>query len=137
MFNSCLFLYNSIQLAMKEAEIQKPGANLTTCPGAEHLSKGTEGQENSRLCDLETEPVKLIRNSGGKVAEIAVQFCLIHRTEMFCNGSGWFYSRYTLVEQETFCHLGNCFVLQTQCISLFCCFSYSGNSWARSCVEME
>ncbi|KAF4793052.1 Coiled-coil domain-containing protein 18 [Turdus rufiventris] len=54
----------SIQLAMKEAEIQKPGANLTTCPGAEHLSKGTEGQENSRLCDLETEPVKLFRNPG-------------------------------------------------------------------------
>ncbi|KAI1236674.1 coiled-coil domain-containing protein 18, partial [Lamprotornis superbus] len=52
----------SIQLAMKEAEIQKPGANLAICPGAEHLSN--EGQENSRLCDLETEPVKLIRNPG-------------------------------------------------------------------------
>ncbi|NXQ49743.1 CCD18 protein, partial [Catharus fuscescens] len=54
----------SIQLATKEAEIQKPGANLTICPGAEHLSHRTEGQENSRLCDLETEPVKLIRNPG-------------------------------------------------------------------------
>ncbi|NXB51958.1 CCD18 protein, partial [Leucopsar rothschildi] len=56
----------SIQLAMKEAEIQKPGANLTICPGAEHLSNGNEGQENRRLCDLETEPVKLIRNPGGR-----------------------------------------------------------------------
>ncbi|NWI47527.1 CCD18 protein, partial [Picathartes gymnocephalus] len=54
----------SIKLAMKEAEIQKPGANLTICTRAEHLSNGNEGQENSRLCDLETEPVKLIRNPG-------------------------------------------------------------------------
>ncbi|NXW79675.1 CCD18 protein, partial [Hirundo rustica] len=54
----------SIELAMKEAEIQKPGANLIICTGAEHLSNGNEGQENSRLCDLETEPVKLIRNPG-------------------------------------------------------------------------
>ncbi|NXH56061.1 CCD18 protein, partial [Rhabdornis inornatus] len=54
----------SIQLVMKEAEIQKPGANLTICPGAEHISNSSEGQENSRLCDLETEPVKLIRNPG-------------------------------------------------------------------------
>ncbi|NWU38252.1 CCD18 protein, partial [Hylia prasina] len=54
----------SITLAMKEAEIQKPSENLPT--GAEHLSNGNEGQENSRLCDLETEPVKLIRSPGGK-----------------------------------------------------------------------
>ncbi|NWZ91757.1 CCD18 protein, partial [Nesospiza acunhae] len=54
----------SIKLAMKEAEIQKPGANLTICTGAEHLSNSNEGQGNSRLCDLETEPVKLIRNPG-------------------------------------------------------------------------
>ncbi|NXC98147.1 CCD18 protein, partial [Certhia familiaris] len=54
----------SIKLAMKEAEIQKPGANLTTCTGAEHLSNGDEGQGNSRLCDLETEPVRLIRSPG-------------------------------------------------------------------------
>ncbi|NXO67009.1 CCD18 protein, partial [Phainopepla nitens] len=54
----------SIQLAVKEAEIQKPGANLTICTGAEHHSNGNEGQENSRFCDLETEPVKLIRNPG-------------------------------------------------------------------------
>ncbi|NXA86535.1 CCD18 protein, partial [Melanocharis versteri] len=54
----------SIKPAMKEAEIQKPCANLTICTGAEHLSNGNEGQENSRLCDLETEPVKLIRNPG-------------------------------------------------------------------------
>ncbi|XP_041277221.1 coiled-coil domain-containing protein 18 [Onychostruthus taczanowskii] len=54
----------SIKLAMKEAEIQKPGANLTICTGAEHLSKSNEGQGNSRLCDLETEPVRLIRNPG-------------------------------------------------------------------------
>ncbi|XP_063263583.1 coiled-coil domain-containing protein 18 isoform X2 [Prinia subflava] len=54
----------SIKLAMKEAEIQKPGANLTIHTGAEHLSNSNEGQENSRLCDLETEPVKLIRNPG-------------------------------------------------------------------------
>ncbi|NXR84443.1 CCD18 protein, partial [Pycnonotus jocosus] len=52
----------SIKPAMKEAGIQKPGANLTICTGAEHLFN--EGQENSRLCDLETEPVKLIRNAG-------------------------------------------------------------------------
>lgn len=63
---------------MKEAENQKPGANLTVCTGAEHLSNGIEGQENNRLCDLETEPVKLIRNPGGKLADIAVQFCLIN-----------------------------------------------------------
>ncbi|NXT63907.1 CCD18 protein, partial [Chaetops frenatus] len=54
----------SIKLAMKEAEIQKPGANLTISTGAEHLFNGNEGQENSRFCDLETEPVKLIRNPG-------------------------------------------------------------------------
>ncbi|NWI04394.1 CCD18 protein, partial [Tichodroma muraria] len=54
----------SIKLAMKEAEIQKPGANFTICTGAEHLSNGKEGQENSRLCHLETEPVKLIRSPG-------------------------------------------------------------------------
>ncbi|NWH90292.1 CCD18 protein, partial [Aegithalos caudatus] len=52
----------SIKLAMEEAEIQKPGANLPT--GAEHLSNSNEGQENNRLSDLETEPVKLIRNPG-------------------------------------------------------------------------
>lgn len=78
MLNSCLFLYNSIKLAIEEAEIQKPGADLTICTGAEHLSNGDEGQENSRLCDLETEPVKLIRDQGGKLVEIAVQFCLIN-----------------------------------------------------------
>uniref|UniRef100_A0A8U8AVU9 Uncharacterized protein n=1 Tax=Geospiza parvula TaxID=87175 RepID=A0A8U8AVU9_GEOPR len=61
----CPLLYNSIKLAMKEAEVQKPGANLTTCTEAEHLSNSNEGQGNSRLCDLETEPVKLIRNPGG------------------------------------------------------------------------
>ncbi|NWV65625.1 CCD18 protein, partial [Malurus elegans] len=54
----------SIKLAMKEAEIQKPCANLTICTGAEHLSNSNEGQGNSRLGDLETEPVKLIRNPG-------------------------------------------------------------------------
>ncbi|NWV82025.1 CCD18 protein, partial [Dasyornis broadbenti] len=54
----------SIKLAMNEAEIQKPCANLTICTGAEHLSNCHEGQGNSRLCDLETEPVKLIRNPG-------------------------------------------------------------------------
>ncbi|XP_057886350.1 coiled-coil domain-containing protein 18 [Melospiza georgiana] len=55
---------NSIKLAMKETEIQKPDANLTLCTGAEHLSNSNEGQGNSRLCDLETEPVRLIRNPG-------------------------------------------------------------------------
>ncbi|XP_038001008.1 coiled-coil domain-containing protein 18 isoform X2 [Motacilla alba alba] len=54
----------SIKLATKEAEIQSPGANLTICTGAEHLSDSNEGQGNSKLCDLETEPVKLIRNPG-------------------------------------------------------------------------
>uniref|UniRef100_A0A8C5IF24 Coiled-coil domain containing 18 n=1 Tax=Junco hyemalis TaxID=40217 RepID=A0A8C5IF24_JUNHY len=63
----------SIKLAMKETEIHKPDANLTICTGAEHLSNSNEGQGNSRLCDLETEPVKLIRNPGGKLAEIAVK----------------------------------------------------------------
>ncbi|NXB74806.1 CCD18 protein, partial [Donacobius atricapilla] len=53
-----------IKLATKEAEIQKHGANLTISTGVERLSNGNEGQENSRLCDLETEPVKLIRNPG-------------------------------------------------------------------------
>ncbi|XP_066411784.1 coiled-coil domain-containing protein 18 [Molothrus aeneus] len=52
----------SINLAMKETEIQKPDANLTICTGAEHLSNSNEGQGNSRLCELETEPVKLTRN---------------------------------------------------------------------------
>ncbi|KAM6128730.1 LOW QUALITY PROTEIN: coiled-coil domain-containing protein 18 [Phoenicopterus ruber ruber] len=54
----------SSTLAMKEVEIQKPCANLTICNGAEHLSNDNEGQENSRLCGLETEPVKLIRSQG-------------------------------------------------------------------------
>ncbi|XP_064311587.1 coiled-coil domain-containing protein 18 isoform X3 [Phalacrocorax carbo] len=53
---------SSVKLAMKEAEIQKPHANLTICNGAEHLSNDNEGQGNSRLCGLETEPVKLIRS---------------------------------------------------------------------------
>ncbi|XP_009977310.1 PREDICTED: coiled-coil domain-containing protein 18, partial [Tauraco erythrolophus] len=54
----------SIKLAMKEAEIQKPHANLTISNGPEHVSNGNEGQENSRLCGLETEPVKLIGSQG-------------------------------------------------------------------------
>ncbi|NXX56160.1 CCD18 protein, partial [Scopus umbretta] len=54
----------SIKLAMKEAEIQKPRANVTICNGAEHLSNDNEGQKNSRLCGPETEPVKLIRSQG-------------------------------------------------------------------------
>ncbi|NXF72808.1 CCD18 protein, partial [Sclerurus mexicanus] len=54
----------SIKLSMKEAEIQKPYANSTVYTGAEHLSNGDEGQENGRLCSLETEPVKLIRSQG-------------------------------------------------------------------------
>ncbi|NXF03181.1 CCD18 protein, partial [Smithornis capensis] len=54
----------STKLSMKEAEIQKPHANLIIRTGAEHLSNDNEEQENSRLCGLETEPVKLIRNQG-------------------------------------------------------------------------
>ncbi|NXA08925.1 CCD18 protein, partial [Sapayoa aenigma] len=54
----------SIKLSMKEAEIQKPCAHLTVCPGAQHLSNDNEEQENSKLCGLETEPVKLIRSQG-------------------------------------------------------------------------
>ncbi|NWQ69324.1 CCD18 protein, partial [Neopipo cinnamomea] len=54
----------SIKLSMKEAEIQKPHANLTIRTGAEHLSNDNDGQGNSRLCGLETEPVKLIRSQG-------------------------------------------------------------------------
>ncbi|NXJ81643.1 CCD18 protein, partial [Trogon melanurus] len=42
----------------------QPHANLTVCTGAEHLSTGNEGQENRRLCGLETEPIKLIRSQG-------------------------------------------------------------------------
>ncbi|NXT02588.1 CCD18 protein, partial [Jacana jacana] len=52
----------SIELAMKEAEIQKPCASLAVCNGAAHLSNDNEGQENSGLCGLEMEPVKLIRS---------------------------------------------------------------------------
>uniref|UniRef100_A0A8C0EQE4 Coiled-coil domain containing 18 n=1 Tax=Bubo bubo TaxID=30461 RepID=A0A8C0EQE4_BUBBB len=63
----------SIKLAMKEAEIQKPPADFTICTGTEHLSNDNEGQENSGLCGLETEPVKLIRSQGGKLTEIAVR----------------------------------------------------------------
>ncbi|XP_074895089.1 coiled-coil domain-containing protein 18 isoform X3 [Buteo buteo] len=62
--NKPLIADRSIKLAMKEAEIQKPCANLTICTGAEHLSNDNEGQENSRLCGLEIEPVKLIRSQG-------------------------------------------------------------------------
>ncbi|NXN55603.1 CCD18 protein, partial [Rynchops niger] len=54
----------SVKLSVKEAEIQKPRANLTGCNGAGHLSNDNEGQENSRLCGLEMEPVKLIRSQG-------------------------------------------------------------------------
>ncbi|NXF60633.1 CCD18 protein, partial [Ciccaba nigrolineata] len=54
----------SIKLAMKEEEIQKPRADFTICTGTEHLSNDNEGQENSGLCGLETEPVKLIRSQG-------------------------------------------------------------------------
>ncbi|XP_053928480.1 coiled-coil domain-containing protein 18 isoform X2 [Cuculus canorus] len=52
----------SIKLAMEEAEMQKLSANLTTFTGAKHLSNGNEGQASSRMCGLETEPVKLIRS---------------------------------------------------------------------------
>ncbi|NXI01065.1 CCD18 protein, partial [Pachycephala philippinensis] len=54
----------SIKLTVKEAEIQKPCANVAICTGAQHLCNRNEGQENSRLCDLQTEPVKLSRNPG-------------------------------------------------------------------------
>uniref|UniRef100_A0A8B9CAV7 Coiled-coil domain containing 18 n=1 Tax=Anser brachyrhynchus TaxID=132585 RepID=A0A8B9CAV7_9AVES len=66
--NNYLFLYNSIELAMKEAEIRKPHADLTVC-NIEHLLDDNERQEKSRLCGLETEPVKLIRDQGGKLAK--------------------------------------------------------------------
>ncbi|NXK16463.1 CCD18 protein, partial [Arenaria interpres] len=62
--NKPLIADQSIEVAMKEAEIQKPCANLTVCNGAGHLSNDNEGQENSRLCGLEMEPVKLIRSQG-------------------------------------------------------------------------
>ncbi|NWI97564.1 CCD18 protein, partial [Pitta sordida] len=54
----------SIKLSMKEAEIQNPHANLTIRSRAEHLSNDNEEQKNSRLCGVETEPVKLIRSQG-------------------------------------------------------------------------
>ncbi|NXS07212.1 CCD18 protein, partial [Neodrepanis coruscans] len=56
----------SMKQSMKEAEIQKPHGNLTICAAAKHLSNDNEEQENSCLCGLETEPVKLIRSRGGK-----------------------------------------------------------------------
>uniref|UniRef100_A0A8C8EBA3 Coiled-coil domain containing 18 n=1 Tax=Otus sunia TaxID=257818 RepID=A0A8C8EBA3_9STRI len=56
----------SIKLAMKEAEFQKPHADFAISTGTEHLSNDSEGQENSGLCGLETEPVKLIRSQGGE-----------------------------------------------------------------------
>ncbi|NXM77852.1 CCD18 protein, partial [Serilophus lunatus] len=56
----------SVKRSMKDAEIQKPHANLTICTGAKHLSDDNEEQENSWLCGLETEPVKLIRSQGEK-----------------------------------------------------------------------
>ncbi|NXI94539.1 CCD18 protein, partial [Psophia crepitans] len=62
--NNALIADLSIKVAMKEAEIQKPCANFTICTGAEHLSNDNERQENSRLCGLEAEPVKLIRSQG-------------------------------------------------------------------------
>jgi len=77
---------------MKEAEIQKPCANLTICTGAERLSNDNEGQGNNTLCGWETEPVKLIRSQGGKLTEIAVQLWLIHRTGFFWWGLNCFYN---------------------------------------------
>ncbi|XP_069718844.1 coiled-coil domain-containing protein 18 [Phaenicophaeus curvirostris] len=56
----------SIKLAMEEAEMQKLSLNLTTGTGAEHLSNGNEGQASSKMCGLETEPVKLIRSQEGR-----------------------------------------------------------------------
>ncbi|NXK82221.1 CCD18 protein, partial [Amazona guildingii] len=54
----------SIKLAVKEAEARKPCANMTVCTGAEHVANDNEGQENSLLRDLETEPVRLLRSQG-------------------------------------------------------------------------
>ncbi|NXP10917.1 CCD18 protein, partial [Thinocorus orbignyianus] len=64
----------SIELAVKEAEIQTPCANITVYNGAGHLSNDNKGQENSRLCGLEMEPVKLIRSQGerGKHQQLAL-----------------------------------------------------------------
>ncbi|KAM9280456.1 coiled-coil domain-containing protein 18 isoform 2-T2 [Cariama cristata] len=62
--NKPLIANLSVKLAMKEAETQKPHANLTICSGAERSFNNNEGQEYSRLCGLETEPVKLIRRQG-------------------------------------------------------------------------
>ncbi|NXW60734.1 CCD18 protein, partial [Eurystomus gularis] len=61
--NKPLIADASIEVAMKEAEFQKPRAK-TICTGAEHLSNDNEGQENRRLCGLETEPVRLLRSQG-------------------------------------------------------------------------
>ncbi|NXV99767.1 CCD18 protein, partial [Fregetta grallaria] len=68
----------SIKKKMKETEIQKPRAKKKICNGAEHLSNDKKKQENSKFCGLETEKKKLIRSQGGKLTEIAVQFCLIN-----------------------------------------------------------
>ncbi|NWW95327.1 CCD18 protein, partial [Rhynochetos jubatus] len=62
--NTPLIADLSIKRAAKEAEIQKPCTDLTVCNGAELLSNDNEGQENSRLCGLEREPVKLMRSQG-------------------------------------------------------------------------
>ncbi|XP_025913294.1 coiled-coil domain-containing protein 18 isoform X3 [Apteryx rowi] len=53
-----------LKLAVKEAEIQKLHTNLTACKIAEYLSNDNEGQESSRLCVMETEPVKLTGNQA-------------------------------------------------------------------------
>ncbi|XP_061860023.1 coiled-coil domain-containing protein 18 isoform X3 [Colius striatus] len=70
----------SIKLARNEAEIQNPCANPTIYSGTEHVSSANEGQENSRLCGVETEPVKLIRSQGERRKYLHLE-CISQRFE--------------------------------------------------------
>lgn len=67
LLNSYLLLYNSTELATKEAETGKPHTNLTASNTVEHLLNESERQEKRGLCGLETEPVKLIKTQEGKL----------------------------------------------------------------------
>lgn len=67
LLNSYLLIYNSVELATKEAETGKPHTNLTACNTVEHLLNDNERQEKRGFCGLETEPVKLIKTQEGKL----------------------------------------------------------------------
>ncbi|NXX84877.1 CCD18 protein, partial [Urocolius indicus] len=70
----------SIKLATNEAENQNLCANLTIYSGTERVPSDNEGQENNRLCGLETEPVKLIRSQGERRKYLHLE-CISQRFE--------------------------------------------------------